>query len=117
MNVFNQLEIEGEPLLESCDECNALIVNWETLTNSFLTFDNRVVCKKCLKESVDFPEEILQSIYTMNEELVTYEVELDSPDFFVSFQAEKGLSLEQIEFLAIQEMTRNTRVWNVKIVE
>ena len=55
MNGFNQLEIEGEPLLESCDECNALIVNWETLTNSFLTFDNRVVCKKCLKESVDFP--------------------------------------------------------------
>jgi hypothetical protein len=53
----------------------------------------------------------------MNEELVTYEVELDSPDFFVSFQAEKGLSLEQIEFLAIQEMTRNTRVWNVTIVE
>ena len=49
----------------------------------------------------------------MNEELVTYEVELDSPDFFVSFQAEKGLSLDQIEFLAIQEMTRNTRVWNV----
>ena len=52
MNVFNQLEIEGEPLLESCDECNALIVNWETLTNSFLTFDNRVVCKKCLKEEL-----------------------------------------------------------------
>jgi hypothetical protein len=53
----------------------------------------------------------------MNEELVTYEVELDSPEFFVSFHAEKGLSLEQIEFLAIQEMTRNTRVWYVNIVE
>ena len=82
MNVFNQLEIEGEPLLESCDECNALIVNWETLTNSFLTFDNRVVCKKCFKESVDFPEEILQDIPTMIEEpelsmkLKTYNVVL-----------------------------------------
>jgi len=59
MNVFNQLEIEGEPLLESCDECNALIVNWETLTNSFLTFDNRVVCRGCLKKSLDFPTENL----------------------------------------------------------
>lgn len=53
----------------------------------------------------------------MDKELVTYEVELDSPDFFVSFQAEKGLTLDQIEHLAIQEMTRNTRVWNVKIIE
>ena len=59
VNAFNQLEIEGEPLLESCDECNALIVNWETLTNSFLTFDNRVVCRKCLKKAVDFPKELL----------------------------------------------------------
>jgi hypothetical protein len=47
MNVWNQIQIEGEPLLESCDVCNALIVNWDTLTNSFLTLDNRVVCKKC----------------------------------------------------------------------
>ena len=70
-----------------------------------------------LKKAVDFWVGLVQDIPTMNEELVTYEVELDSPDFFVSFQAEKGLSLEQIEFLAIQEMTRNTRVWNVKIVE
>ena len=53
----------------------------------------------------------------MDKELVTYEVELDSPDFFVSFQAEKGLTLDQIEHLAIQEMTRNTRFWNVKIIE
>jgi hypothetical protein len=60
MNVWNQQQIEGEPLLESCDECNSLIMNWETLTNSFLTFDNRVVCKKC-KENIDFPAEILQS--------------------------------------------------------
>jgi len=60
---------------------------------------------------------LITSLNNMDKELVTYEVELDSPDFFVSFQAEKGLSLEQIEFLAIQEMTRNTRVWNVKIVE
>jgi hypothetical protein len=60
---------------------------------------------------------LITSLNNMDKELVTYEVELDSPDFFVSFQAEKGLSLEQIEFLAIQEMTRNTRVWNVKIIE
>ncbi len=41
----------------------------------------------------------------MNEELVTYEVELDSPDFFVSFQAEKGLSLEQIvKFIFLMEV-------------
>ena len=60
---------------------------------------------------------LITSLNNMDKVLVTYEVELDSPDFFVSFQAEKGLSLEQIEFLAIQEMTRNTRVWNVKIIE
>jgi len=37
MNAWNREQIEGEPLLESCDFCNALIVNWETLTNCWVT--------------------------------------------------------------------------------
>jgi hypothetical protein len=53
----------------------------------------------------------------MNEELVTYEVELDIPDFFVSFEAEKGLTEDQILERAIEEMTRIARIWKVKIVE
>lgn len=58
MNAWNREQIEGEPLLESCDFCNALIVNWETLTNCWVTFDNRIICKNC-KKDVDFPAEIL----------------------------------------------------------
>jgi len=53
----------------------------------------------------------------MNKELVTYEVELDSPDCFVMFEAEKGLGPDEILNLAIEEMTRKTRVTKVKIVE
>jgi len=52
MNAWNQRQIEGESLLESCDCCNALIVNWHTLTNSFIMFDNRVVCRNC-KQNLD----------------------------------------------------------------
>lgn len=52
-----------------------------------------------------------------DKELVTYEVELDSPDFFVMFEAVNGLSQNDILDLAIQELTRNTRVTKVKIVE
>ncbi len=66
MNAWNREQIEGEPLLESCDFCNALIVNWETLTNCWVTFDNRIICKNC-KKAVDFPAEILQDISTMIE--------------------------------------------------
>jgi hypothetical protein len=52
----------------------------------------------------------------MKNETVTYEVQLDRPDFFVSFEAEKGLTEDQILERAIEEMTRNTSVWSVKIV-
>ena len=51
----------------------------------------------------------------MQNETVTYEVQLDCPDFFVSFEAEKGLTEDQILERAIEEMTRNTSVWSVKI--
>lgn len=48
MNEWNRQQIEGEPLLESCDVCNKLIFNWETLTNSHISFDNKIVCGHCL---------------------------------------------------------------------
>lgn len=50
MNAWNKEQIENEPLLESCDFCNSLIVNWETLTNSTVAEDGRIICEKCKKE-------------------------------------------------------------------
>lgn len=50
MNAFNLHELtnnDPDGLLESCDFCNALIVNWETLTNCWVTFDNRITCNNC----------------------------------------------------------------------
>lgn len=49
MNAFNAHELANDQdgLLESCDKCNALIVNWETLNNCWITFDNKIVCKRC----------------------------------------------------------------------
>jgi hypothetical protein len=49
MNAWNLQEIGGEPLLESCDFCNVIIINWDTLLNSFVTFDGRIACKNCFK--------------------------------------------------------------------
>ena len=51
----------------------------------------------------------------MQNEIVTYEVQLDHPDFYVEFQAEAGLTEDQILTFAIEEMTRRTEVYSVKI--
>ncbi len=51
----------------------------------------------------------------MNNEIVTYAVQLDHPDFYVEFQAEAGLTEDEILTFAIEEMTRNTEVYNAKI--
>jgi hypothetical protein len=52
MNKFNEIQLanDSEGLLESCDFCNRLIINWETLTNCWVTFDNRISCRKCLTD-------------------------------------------------------------------
>lgn len=52
MNNWNlrQLLEDEESILENCDECNGLILSFETLNNSHLTFDGKVLCKKCMKE-------------------------------------------------------------------
>jgi len=52
----------------------------------------------------------------MQNETVTYEVQLNHPDIYVEFQAVAGLTEDQILERAIEEMTRNTSVWSVKIV-
>ena len=51
----------------------------------------------------------------MKNEIVTYAVQLDHPDFYVEFKAEAGLTEDEILTFAIEEMTRNTAVYNVKI--
>jgi hypothetical protein len=50
----------------------------------------------------------------MNNEIVTYEVALSYPDFYVEFQAVAGLTEDQILTCAIEEMTRKTEIWSVK---
>lgn len=51
MNAFNKRELEQdtEGLLESCDFCNALIINWEILNNCIVTFEGKIKCKNCVK--------------------------------------------------------------------
>jgi len=51
----------------------------------------------------------------MENKTVTYQVQLNHPDFYVEFQAPEGLTEDQILTRAIEEMTRNTEVWSVKI--
>ena len=51
----------------------------------------------------------------MNDEIVTYEVALSYPDFYVEFQAPAGLTENEILNFAIEEMTRKTEIWSVKI--
>ena len=48
----------------------------------------------------------------MNNEIVTYEVQLDHPDFYVEFQAPDGLTENEILNFAIEEMTRKTEIWS-----
>ncbi len=52
MNEFNRLQMALDPsgLTESCDVCNAVIVNWRYLQMSFLTWDGRIVCNNCRTE-------------------------------------------------------------------
>ena len=52
MNNWNlrQLLKDEEGILETCDECNGLIFSFETLNNSHLSFDGRVLCKQCRKK-------------------------------------------------------------------
>ena len=51
----------------------------------------------------------------MQNEIVTYEVQLDHPDFYVEFQAVAGLTEDQILTCAIEAMTWKTEVCSVKI--
>ena len=51
----------------------------------------------------------------MQNEIVTYKVQLSRPDFYVEFQAEAGLTEDQILTFAIEEMTRRTKIYSVKI--
>jgi hypothetical protein len=50
----------------------------------------------------------------MENETVTYEVQLNHPDIYVEFQAVAGLTEDEILTCAIAEMTRNTEIWSVK---
>ena len=50
----------------------------------------------------------------MENEIVTYEVLLDHPDIYVEFQAEAGLTEDQILTFAIEAMTWKTEICSVK---
>lgn len=50
----------------------------------------------------------------MKNKMVVYEVELDHPNAFVSFEAPDNLSNSEILVRAIDELTRNTVIWSVK---
>ena len=50
MNKWNKNQIIDEPLIESCDHCNKLIFNWNTLGNSFVTVNGKIVCENCKKD-------------------------------------------------------------------
>ena len=52
MNEFNRLQMALDPngLTESCDLCGAVIVNWNYLQMSFLTWDGKIVCNNCRTE-------------------------------------------------------------------
>ena len=47
-------------------------------------------------------------------EMVVYEVELDSPSWFVIFEAPAGLSESEILERAIEEMTEKTYIYSMK---
>jgi len=52
MNAFNAQQMADDEcgLLESCDECNKLIHNWDCMSMSFVTEDSRIVCGFCRTE-------------------------------------------------------------------
>jgi hypothetical protein len=52
MNEWNRLQMALDPLglTESCDRCNALIINCDWMEMSFLTFDGQIVCNNCRGE-------------------------------------------------------------------
>lgn len=49
MNAFNRETLSADPegFLESCDNCNAFIFNWHWMSQSFVAFDGRILCKRC----------------------------------------------------------------------
>jgi len=49
MNAFNaqQLERDESGLLESCESCNRLIINWDWLSEAVVCEDGNIRCKKC----------------------------------------------------------------------
>ena len=51
----------------------------------------------------------------MNNEIVTYEVALSDPDFYVEFEDVSGLTQDEILTCDIEEMTHKTEIWSVKI--
>lgn len=52
-----QMALDPSGLTESCDRCNALIINWNWMGQAFLTLEGKIVCNNCrgelLKETVD----------------------------------------------------------------
>lgn len=59
MNEWNRLQMEDDPsgLMESCERCGSLIINWDWMQMAFLTFEGKIVCNNCrgeiLKEKID----------------------------------------------------------------
>lgn len=51
----------------------------------------------------------------MQNEIVTYEVELNRPDFYVEFEGPAGLTQDQILARAIEEMSKKTEIWKVNV--
>lgn len=47
------------------------------------------------------------------ENMVTYEVTLDHPDVFVTFDGPDGMTKDQILNMAIEELTRKTSLYKV----
>ena len=50
MNEWNrlQLALDDSGMIESCDCCNALIVNFSWMGNSFVDWSGEILCKKCV---------------------------------------------------------------------
>lgn len=55
----------------------------------------------------------------MSEEIkmATYEIQLDSPDYFVVIEAPDNATEHQLLDLAINEMTRKTSIWVVRKIK
>jgi hypothetical protein len=49
MNEWNKMQLALDPdgFVESCDRCQALIINWHWMGNAFVTFDGKIVCNNC----------------------------------------------------------------------